>query len=359
MPTKAVSENPLSGLGYTASFVVPYGLAVVGIIVLTYLVGFIVLVDISARKQELSVRNIFAPANSLLIAMWLCFIGYYICCGQFSQSHDTSRPMLAGATFFADSLVSIFLWFSWLRSSDIIKNHASSKIVALVQVALYSNPIIGLIPCTALLAIPDHETSTMLYLISMTVCGALALTLDSFFMLVFRKNLIKMGAEFRRMSMQVSPRFEIISRNGFYASLSAIGIVVCYAVAGVCILVDFGSEANQIVVTVYHTFWGLKDVCIAVVGLWLVRMKIELAKVQGDLGGSSQSSISGRKESLQLSRSGSLRGIDTIHKVSSRTLPVEEMMGSTRSLNRKATSEGSNLAIARQPSKASLYLTPD
>ncbi|KAI9337823.1 hypothetical protein BDR26DRAFT_1008456 [Obelidium mucronatum] len=247
-----------------------------------FLVFYIILNDLSTRKQSWKLATIFAPINSLLILICISFTGF----GIFQSFYNKSRERAPMAGFTSQVFLSIwevsFVYFSWIRSADLLRAMATPCMFSFYKTLLYLCPITSILPLVTLSAIGNpvivgNRMALNIFFATNMINGSTVILLDNFFLtsfIAYKKRLHDdMG-----MCVNTSKKLEIIARYGLMASGFAMATLNLFGASSIAMMIDPDLVVDW-VVCVYYVAWLLKDFCLAGTGFCLIAMKIDIVKL--------------------------------------------------------------------------------
>ncbi|KAI8617391.1 hypothetical protein BC830DRAFT_1227589 [Chytriomyces sp. MP71] len=254
-----------------ASFISPAVLCAVAILSIGVLAWVIVKVELQSKKQTLSLTTVFTPANTLAFILAFTSVIYYAAMSVSMYSGATGQwsftPVVI--TVSLGVLETAYLWFAWIRASDIIERQSSPLQNKIIKALLYAsclNPAYGLLT----ICLPN----SLGFLVHIPG-GAITCILDVYFGLSFAKYIFRLQENLTDVGYKKfaeTEQYMIISRHGLFMSSCALSSLACFVVGIICL------EANPTMETMisFNLFWMAKDFFLTTIGLCVLRMKMAL-----------------------------------------------------------------------------------
>ncbi|KAI8837623.1 hypothetical protein BJ741DRAFT_648409 [Chytriomyces cf. hyalinus JEL632] len=172
-------------------WIMSYFCAGVNLLSILFLLVFAVCIDLPRRGIPVAMNTVFSVSQTLLASLHLSTMFYQIFKGLFRQLECQSYR-IASAFSYGVSAV-LYLFFSWARSSDILKNQYTPRMYRIYLTLLYFTPLTCMLPtmvkfCTLPLPVVESE---MYFNISQIVSGTFLTAMDAFFAIAFYSYLNK------------------------------------------------------------------------------------------------------------------------------------------------------------------------
>ncbi|KAI9330292.1 hypothetical protein BDR26DRAFT_871577 [Obelidium mucronatum] len=326
-----MSSNGANHVLYHAAYISPAILMVVSLFNTLLLIYIILFRDLKVRNIAWSLTSIFSPINTLMILHCVGFIGFSAT--EAIYNHSSQRNTIIGVfngCFLAVVQVT-YVYVSWFRSSDIIKQESSETLLKIFKIALYICPFISIVPPFALLGIGapvllGNMPALTIFSITLGLNGTLFISIDQYFLLIFIKYNRYLQSQ---MGMGVGRRLEIITKFGAAATLCALCALQLFGVTAICMLFNPVLDKGW-VLTVYYIAWILKDWLLAAVGWVLVVMKwkiVELKKDGLDVVKGGTGTGTSRKQSIMVVNVEQITRRDTLLHVPTRKNSAIEVNG--------------------------------
>ncbi|KAI9316166.1 hypothetical protein BDR26DRAFT_466876 [Obelidium mucronatum] len=144
----------------------------------------------------------------------------------FNKSKQESSILQAIASIFLGISMSCYVWFSWLRATQIVKRHTPKAIISIFKYLLHTSPILCCIPgVTKLLSTISEPTLTYIFTCATAIVTAIYAFLDFFFAYTYGKQIRQMSRD-----LEVSWQLRTISKYGLVSScLSLVSSALCLA----------------------------------------------------------------------------------------------------------------------------------
>ncbi|KAJ3068527.1 hypothetical protein HDU98_008302 [Podochytrium sp. JEL0797] len=187
---------------------------------------FILNVEIPARNQQHTFREVASPQNVLLVAVY-AIIAIDFACQAWGFSSATSsseiqaiyKVLLVGPVL----LSSLLLYYSWIRSRVVVEVIVSEKTRRIYSTIIYFSPIIYALPIVIQFAVVG-EWLAFAVLVSAGLAGTLSLAMDAFFTFCF----IKLELNNKQNNLDVPLFYFVISRYGLAVSVLGISVLLAY-----------------------------------------------------------------------------------------------------------------------------------
>ncbi|KAJ3075808.1 hypothetical protein HDU98_006899 [Podochytrium sp. JEL0797] len=198
-------------------------LATLSLGLLTY---FILRVEIPARNQQNTFREVASPQNVLLAAVYAIIAVDFAC--QAWSYHPTAsvtetkavyKMLLTGPVLES----SLLLYYSWIRSRVVVEVIVSERTRRIYSNIVYFSPIIYALPII-LQFVDVGEWLAFASLLSGVLVGTLSLSMDAFFTFCF----IKLELNNRQNNLEVPVFCFVISRYGLAVSGLGISALLAY-----------------------------------------------------------------------------------------------------------------------------------
>ncbi|KAJ3235951.1 hypothetical protein HDU81_011322 [Chytriomyces hyalinus] len=187
-----------------------------------FLLVFTICVDLPRRGIPISFKTVFTTFNSLLLGAHILSMSYQIF-KAFSLESENHVFLVAAAFSFGVS-GALYLFFSWARSSDILKNQYNPRMYRIFLALLWATPFTSMLPALAKLStfsLPVAE-SEKYNNIAQFVSGGVVTVLDGFFAWAFYSYLVKYAHPTSTNGVPSvnnnGVRLKIIAQHGLIAS---------------------------------------------------------------------------------------------------------------------------------------------
>ncbi|KAI8830448.1 hypothetical protein BJ741DRAFT_620143 [Chytriomyces cf. hyalinus JEL632] len=189
---------------------------------IVFLLVFTICVDLPRRGVPVSFETIFTTSHSLLLGVHVAATSYQIFKGFFLDSGNHIFRVAAAFSFGVSG--ALYLFFSWARSSDILKNQYNARMYRIFLTLLWLTPFTCTLPAVAKLStfsLPIAE-SEKYYNMGHFVSGSVVTVMDAYFAWAFYSYLVKFA---RPTISQGVPHFndngarlQIIAQYGLISS---------------------------------------------------------------------------------------------------------------------------------------------
>ncbi|KAJ3391013.1 hypothetical protein HDU80_011136 [Chytriomyces hyalinus] len=172
-------------------WIMSYFCAGINLLSILFLLVFTVCIDLPRRGIPVAMNTVFSVSQTLLAALHLSTMFYQIFKGLFRQLEYQSYRIASAFSYGVSA--ALYLFFSWARSSDILKNQYTPRMYRIYQTLLYFTPLTCILPtmvkfCTLPLPVVESE---MYFNISQIVSGTFLTAMDAFFAIAFYSYLNK------------------------------------------------------------------------------------------------------------------------------------------------------------------------
>ncbi|KAJ3235950.1 hypothetical protein HDU81_011321 [Chytriomyces hyalinus] len=187
-----------------------------------FLLVFAICVDLPSRGMPISFKTIFTTSHTLLLGVHVAATSYQICKGCFLDSGNHVFRVAAAFSFGVSG--ALYLFFSWARSSDILKNQYNPRMYRIFLALLWLTPFTCTLPAVAKLStfsLPIAE-SEKYYNMGHFVSGGVVTVMDAFFAIAFYSYLSKNACPTLSNGLQYvnnnGARLQIIAQYGLISS---------------------------------------------------------------------------------------------------------------------------------------------
>ncbi|KAJ3297968.1 hypothetical protein HDU79_001304 [Rhizoclosmatium sp. JEL0117] len=278
-------EGSVGFVPFEYLYALPATLSVCSAILLIRIGVLVVFHELPARKRTISLDNIFTPTNSVLIAsilsgaMYLAFESLWI-------YSVWKWEFLNGISYLCLGMsLAGYIWFAWLRASNLVKRVASAFLRRHLLNILYITAGFCIAPGIIKLIPFRDNLGNDLFICMLVVASILVFSLDVYFIHVFIHQIIKMESE-----IKVNQQLNTIAKYGLLSScscfISMVTFLIKYMLDG---LTTNQTLENETMVTARIAFGSLKDLFLFLTMLALYQMKVVL--VHGILEEGQQSTL--------------------------------------------------------------------
>ncbi|ORY28109.1 hypothetical protein BCR33DRAFT_719722 [Rhizoclosmatium globosum] len=301
----AVAFNSTTNIDWvTATVAFEFTLAATDAGKFLFLLWLIISIELPLRGLPCTFRHVFTVTNSLLLCLYFSMMSFFIASAISHSHHDDilfqHRAMKAVSITFGLTELS-YLWFNFIRSSEVLKLYSTPKVYKVFQRILYLTPICSTTSFFLEFIPVDPIDSYKIYVFAAIIPAMLTLALDSFFTYSYLFHLFFSTS----MNITAQPECKIIARYGL------ISTSLCFF--GFCFFVlqsitFFQPVSDDGIIRLFYVSNALFDL-----GMWGAETTVFFMKIALVRPGMLQ--VNGGKQSVKNLAKGFLDGSDNLNTI--------------------------------------------